>query len=87
MRDERCAVCGSKIAGDACPKCGPVVTVRPVASGSKVATVAAPAPGFFGALEASGMRHTECEDCGCEMYTRGTEDRCPPCRDMRRAIQ
>lgn len=29
---------------------------------------------------ASGMRETKCTACGCQLYTRGDDDRCPPCR-------
>lgn len=35
---------------------------------------------FIEGLLASGMRETKCTGCGCELYTRGDDDRCPPCR-------
>jgi len=31
-------------------------------------------------LVRSGMRKTNCVGCGCDLYTRGDDDRCPPCR-------
>jgi len=33
-------------------------------------------------LEKSGMRRLNCEACGCDMLTRGTSNRCPPCRGI-----
>lgn len=36
---------------------------------------------FLDALVASGMRETNCRACGCKLFTRGDDDRCPPCRD------
>lgn len=38
---------------------------------------------FLDALVASGMRKTNCDACGCPLYTRGDDDRCPPCRAAR----
>lgn len=32
----------------------------------------------------SGMRETTCQVCGCWMLTRGTDERCPPCRKAAR---
>lgn len=33
------------------------------------------------ALEASGMRRLNCEDCGCWLLTRSASNLCPPCRE------
>lgn len=30
-------------------------------------------------LEQSGMRRIKCEGCGCDLLTRGTSNKCPPC--------
>lgn len=35
---------------------------------------------FFAACEASGMKAGRCADCGCRMWSRDGQDKCPPCR-------
>lgn len=35
---------------------------------------------LLAALERSGMRRLKCEACGCDLLTRGSSNKCPPCR-------
>jgi hypothetical protein len=35
---------------------------------------------LLAAFERAGMRRLNCEACGCDMLTRGTSNKCPPCR-------